>query len=211
MKIIALGLGIGSIVFVVSRYFIRRLRNSRNIRFSKVQYIVAYSQGIITSFLVLSMEQVTIIRIVLIAITIVLTAIDIIDNNTMIIPDGLLCILAGLVICYNVQYATIYSIENIIGMCIVSMPMLFINLYVIEAFGGGDIKLMIVIGLFLGWQKTLLTMVLATLLGGVYVCSMIVFKKTSNTFIPFAPYLCKSVLIAYFFSEQIWNWYFNIL
>jgi|AKYZ01.1.fsa_nt_gi Type II secretory pathway, prepilin signal peptidase PulO and related peptidases len=210
MKIIALGWGIGSIVLVIARYFIRRLRKSKNIRFSKVQYIVNYSQGVITSFLVLSTEQATILCIVLISIIIVLTAIDIIDNTTMIIPDGLLCILAGLVICYNVQYATIAIIENIIGMCIVSMPMLFINLFVVEAFGGGDIKLMIVIGLFLGWQKTLLTIVLATLLGGVYVSSMIVIKKTRNTYIPFAPYLCKSALIAYFFSEQIWNWYFNI-
>jgi prepilin signal peptidase PulO-like enzyme (type II secretory pathway) len=145
----------------------------------------------------------------LISIIIILIAIDIIDSMTMIIPNSLLCILVLLVICYTLQYSSITLIESVVGMLVVSMPMLLINRYVLEAFGGGDIKLMVVMGFFLGWKKVILTIILATLLGGVYASWLLVIKKTSSKYIPFAPYLCKSVLITMFFSERIISWYFG--
>lgn len=208
MKLIVLGLIIGSSVVAVSKYCLCQLLQIKVTGFSRIHYATAYIQGGIISFLLSNTKQTIIICIILILIISIIIAIDIIDSITMIIPNALLWILLLLVICYSIQRPTIMLIESVIGMLVVSMPMWLINRYVVEAFGGGDIKLMIVLGYFLGWQRVILTIVLATLLGGVYVGWLQYIKKASIKYIPFAPYLCKSALIALFFSERIINWYF---
>lgn len=209
MKTLVLGLIIGNSVFVISSYFICKLWNIKKIKFTKTHYVIAYSQGFIASFLLLNTMKMTILYMLLISIIIVLIAIDIIDSMTMIIPNGLLCILGLLVICHTLQYSSTTLIERVVGMLVVSVPMLLINRFVLEAFGGGDIKLMVVMGYFLGWKKVILTIILASLLGGVFASWLLVIKKTSSKYIPFAPYLCKSALIAMFFSDRIISWYFG--
>lgn len=67
--------------------------------------------------------------------------------------------------------------------------------------GGGDIKLLAMIGAFLGWQQSLLTLFLACILGGVI--GIMVKIKTKGSLIPFGPFIAVAAVISLFFSHQL--------
>ncbi len=77
-----------------------------------------------------------------------------------------------------------------------------------EAMGGGDIKLSAMVGAFLGWQLTLLSLFIGFLLGSVI--GIIVLMKTKGEIrdVPFGPFIALGALIALFFGQGILNWYF---
>jgi len=82
-----------------------------------------------------------------------------------------------------------------------------------DGMGGGDIKLLAMIGAFLGWQS-LLFVVLASSMGGsvVGVVAMLKQKKGGLTRIPFGPFLALAALAYLFLQEQInllWRWYLS--
>ena len=53
-------------------------------------------------------------------------------------------------------------------MFIISLPMFLMNQWVIESFGGGDIKLMFISGFLLGYVHILLAFCIAVIVGGLY-------------------------------------------
>lgn len=77
-----------------------------------------------------------------------------------------------------------------------------------EGMGGGDIKLLAMIGSFLGWQKTLLTLFLAvfvgSITGGIYVLAS---GKGKREPIPFGPFLSLGAIISIFAGEELIAWY----
>lgn len=79
-----------------------------------------------------------------------------------------------------------------------------------EGMGGGDIKLIAMIGAFLGWQGVLLTIFLAALSGSVIGLFMILVKGRSRAeMIPFGPYLVFGALTSLFWGSGIIKWYFS--
>ena len=70
-----------------------------------------------------------------------------------------------------------------------------------EALGGGDVKLMAMIGAFLGWQLTLLTFFLAPIFGSIVGIFMKV--RFSREIIPYGPYLSLASLISLIYGENI--------
>ena len=75
-----------------------------------------------------------------------------------------------------------------------------------EGMGGGDIKLIAMIGAFLGWKGALLTIFCASLLGTAG--GLIAMRKGSEglkTAVPFGPYLCAAALIARFLGDNFWS------
>lgn len=70
-----------------------------------------------------------------------------------------------------------------------------------ESMGGGDVKLMGMIGAFLGWQTALLTFFIAPFLGVVIGVANLLIKKEHT--IPYGPFLSLAALIALFFGSQI--------
>lgn len=81
-----------------------------------------------------------------------------------------------------------------------------------EGMGGGDVKLAALIGVFLGWQDVLLTLILASLSGGLIGVILILLKlKKRRDYIPFGPYLCLGALVALFFGKKIIGWYLGQL
>lgn len=74
--------------------------------------------------------------------------------------------------------------------------------------GGGDIKLMAMIGAFLGWKGVLMTTFAGSLLGSVVgVFLMVVMGKGRKTKIPFGPFLAVGALISLFTGREVLNWY----
>lgn len=70
-----------------------------------------------------------------------------------------------------------------------------------ESMGGGDVKLLAMIGAFLGPQKALLTFFLAPFLGIVIGVINLVTKKDHT--IPYGPFLSLAALLSLFWSDKI--------
>jgi leader peptidase (prepilin peptidase)/N-methyltransferase len=82
----------------------------------------------------------------------------------------------------------------------------------VEGMGGGDIKMLAMIGAFLGWQLTLLTLVLSSLLGSVIGVTLIVSRRGGlKSALPFGTFLALGALVASTFGEQILAWYMGRL
>ncbi len=75
-----------------------------------------------------------------------------------------------------------------------------------EAMGGGDVKLMAMIGSFLGLKLVLLTFFMAPFLGAVPGIILKI-RKGAET-IPYGPFLSMAALIAVFFGERIIRFFF---
>jgi len=72
-----------------------------------------------------------------------------------------------------------------------------------EAMGGGDIKMMAMVGGFLGWKGVLLTTFLGSLFGSVIGILLIILKgKERGSKIPFGPYLALGAVLSLFFGEE---------
>jgi prepilin signal peptidase PulO-like enzyme (type II secretory pathway) len=70
--------------------------------------------------------------------------------------------------------------------------------------GGGDIKLMAVIGIAIGWKLTLLALFLASLIGGGIGVALLLLKLvTRKEPVPFGPFLALGTLIAYFWGDNM--------
>ena len=93
------------------------------------------------------------------------------------IPNGLViaCIVPAAMAVFAFPDVTLT--ERLIGFFSVSLPLFAITLAVPGAFGGGDIKLMAVIGFFLGWKMSLTAFMLAVFSGGIYGIGLLLSKK----------------------------------
>ena len=76
-----------------------------------------------------------------------------------------------------------------------------------EGMGGGDIKMMGMVGAFLGWKAVLLTTFLGSLFGSIIGIGLMVFKgREKGSLIPFGPFLALGALVSLFFGQEILIW-----
>ncbi len=80
-----------------------------------------------------------------------------------------------------------------------------------EALGGGDIKLCAVMGLYLGWQKLLLALLVASLVGSAVLLILKSVRKESGKEYPFAPFLTAGFALSIFAGDAIVHWYLSLL
>ncbi|WP_313342852.1 A24 family peptidase [Sedimentibacter sp.] len=138
-----------------------------------------------------------------------LISISIIDIKHKIIPDSLN--VTGLFI--GITYIIINKqlLDSLIGAAIGFGLFLLIAL-ITNAMGGGDIKLMLVLGLIFGIKGILFITLFSFLIGAVISVILLSLRiKSRKDEIPFAPFISLSVLIYIFFGNEIINWYFTLL
>jgi leader peptidase (prepilin peptidase)/N-methyltransferase len=81
-----------------------------------------------------------------------------------------------------------------------------------EGMGGGDIKLLAMIGAMIGWQGILFTLFAASAIGTlVGIMAMIKAGKGMKLAIPFGPFLAAGAIIYLFFGQVLISWYVNLL
>ena len=81
-----------------------------------------------------------------------------------------------------------------------------------EAMGFADVKLATAAGLFLGWQKLILAMLIASVVGSfVLVILNRAKKQDKNTEYPFGPFIVGGILIAMLAGNPILTWYIGLL
>jgi len=145
-----------------------------------------------------------------------LIVITVIDLFHQIIPDAISLpgIGVGLLGSFIVPHITLLnSLKGMLlgggGLFIVAT--IYQWLFKREGMGGGDVKLLAMIGAFLGWRAVLLTILLSSLIGSITGIAFIALKgKDFKYAIPFGPFLSLGAAIALFFGEDIIEWYLYI-
>lgn len=80
-----------------------------------------------------------------------------------------------------------------------------------EGMGGGDIKLLAMMGAFFGWKSVMFIIFVSSLIGSVIgVTIMLIQKKDGKLAIPFGPFLASGAILYIFFGRQVINWYLSI-
>lgn len=98
----------------------------------------------------------------------------------------------------------------LLGM-VVSFAIFFI--FSFFGMGGGDMKLIAIVGLFLGFSNVLLSMVLSFYVGATLAIFILIFKKGKNklkTKVPFGPSITMATIITMLYGPQILNWFFGL-
>ena len=143
-----------------------------------------------------------------IVISCILIVISFIDLDNGIIPNRLVLLLLLWSIAWQLIHPNITLAAA--GTGLLAGGGLFYLIAVLSkgGMGGGDIKLMAVLGFALGWPLVLIVFLLAFLLGAaVGVILMLAGKKTRRDPLPFGPFIAISFLISVFWGVQIWQWY----
>lgn len=77
-----------------------------------------------------------------------------------------------------------------------------------EGMGGGDIKLLAMIGAVVGWQGVILTIFAASVTGTVIGGAMMIASgKNMKLAVPFGPFLAIGALIHVFYGQELISWY----
>ncbi len=138
-----------------------------------------------------------------------------VDIHHQIIPD--IISLPGIVVGFffsfvNSQLTWQSSLIGLLvgGGILYSIALLYFILRKQEGMGGGDIKLLAMIGAFLGWQSLLFVIFFSSLTGTIVgITAMAKQKKGGATRIPFGPFLSVAALFFLFFNAQI-LYYFKL-
>ncbi|MBA3035893.1 MAG: prepilin peptidase [Desulfobacterium sp.] len=81
-----------------------------------------------------------------------------------------------------------------------------------EGMGGGDIKLLAMIGSLTGWKGVLFTIFIASATGTLAgIAVMLKTKKGVKLAVPFGPFLSIGAILYILFGTEIISWYFNML
>lgn len=136
----------------------------------------------------------------------ILLVIFFIDLRHMIIPNGL--VVALLIVAIGWTLFDGNYLQHIIGFFAVSVPLLLIGIISKGGMGMGDVKLMAVIGLLLGWQNVLVALMVGAMIGSVIGLTLIGLKIIKRKEpVPFGPFLAVGIQIAMLFGNDIISWY----
>lgn len=151
----------------------------------------------------------------------ILVVAALIDWRHMEIPNGL--IIAILVLGVIQLAASIFTglfgswTSYVIGLFAGGLPLLLIALLCRlilkkEAFGGGDVKLMAVAGLVIGWKLVITSYVIGIITGAIFgVILLATGKKKRGDEIPFGPFLSLGIAASVFFGNELINWYLGLI
>lgn len=80
-----------------------------------------------------------------------------------------------------------------------------------EGMGMGDVKMLAMIGAFLGWQAVLLTLILSSLSGAIIGIGILATNRGSMRYaLPFGTFLALGALVAMLSGDAIFGWYLSL-
>lgn len=148
---------------------------------------------------------------------VLLAALFVYDIKWFLLPDKLVFVLIGLAL-VDAAFRVSLSGDNYLMYTlagVIPVAGLYGLLYFASKgkwVGFGDVKLGVFIGIALGWQKALLVLVIANLIGFLVVVPGLLSKKLSRTSkVPFGPFLIAAFVIAGLWGDAMITWYiFNV-
>jgi leader peptidase (prepilin peptidase)/N-methyltransferase len=80
-----------------------------------------------------------------------------------------------------------------------------------EGLGMGDVKMLAMVGAFLGWKLTLVTLMMASFSGSIVGVSLIALRRgTMKYALPFGTFLAMGAALAAVFGDTVLNWYVGL-
>jgi leader peptidase (prepilin peptidase)/N-methyltransferase len=146
-----------------------------------------------------------------------LIIISIIDLYHKIIPD--LLSIPGIIIGFGASFllARTHWADSLIGIIagggvLFLVAVIFERITGKEGMGGGDVKLLAMIGGWMGW-KSLPFILLMSSFSGVLIGggALLLSGKSHRTRIPFGPFLSLGALIYLFFGSELIDWYYGLI
>jgi len=147
----------------------------------------------------------------------IMIAITFIDWEHQIIPDplsigGTVLGWIGAAVCLHITL-----MQSVIGSLvgagvILAIAMLYKAARKVDGMGGGDVKLMAMIGAFLGWQMVFAVLFVAAFAGSVY--GVILLKRSNadgKTAVAFGSFLAPAAILMWFAGERLLALYFGTL
>jgi leader peptidase (prepilin peptidase)/N-methyltransferase len=149
--------------------------------------------------------------------TAALVTISLIDLHHQIIPDVLS--LPGIVVGLAVSplFSHLSWFDSVIGMIagggsLYLVAVIYHRLTGKEGMGGGDVKLLAMIGAWMGWQSLPLIVLISSLIGAIIGATFLLLAGQGlRVRIPFGPFLSLGALLYFFFGPQLTSWYFRLL
>ena len=146
-----------------------------------------------------------------------LLVITVIDLDHQIIPDAITLPGIGLGVLCAATVLPVSLADSIFG-GLVGGGILWVlawaspYLFGKEGMGGGDIKLLAMIGVFLGWKPALLTVMVGALVGSVVGIGLIACRVLRrDQYLPFGPFLAIGAVVSLFFHQDVFTWYRGLL
>jgi len=142
-----------------------------------------------------------------------LIVITVIDLYHQIIPDVISLPGIGMGLIASLILPQITFLNSLFGVLLGGGSLFLVAtcyqwLFKREGMGGGDVKLLAMIGAFLGWKAVILTILLSSLIGSITgILIMVVKGKDFKYAIPFGPFLSLGAVISLFYGQNIINWY----
>ncbi len=136
-----------------------------------------------------------------------LLILTLIDFKYMILPNILVLIVFVLGILYMLLVKRQY-LDSLFGILAGGGFFLLLFLVTRGNMGGGDIKLMAALGIWLGLKGTIMTTLFAFVIGAL--ASVVVLAKNGGgrkTAVPFGPFISLSTIISFCWCEDIIAWY----
>lgn len=142
-----------------------------------------------------------------------LVVITFIDLEHQIIPDAISIpgIIAGFAVSFFVP--SMRALDSFLGIilgagALFAVAEAYYRFAGKEGMGGGDIKLLGMIGAFLGWKGVIVTLLVGSFSGAAIGSAfMFIFRKDSKHPIPFGPFLAAGAVIYLYFGEALIRWY----
>lgn len=143
--------------------------------------------------------------------------IALIDWKIHIIPDWLVLAMIGnrlFFCCFEGGALLSRLFALLVGACSVSIPLLLLSVcmdHILkkDTMGGGDIKLLFALGMYMHWAEMLLLLFVGCVIALIYIFCMT--KKDKNSEFAFAPFLCCAWLFVFLFGENIFTWYLSLI
>jgi leader peptidase (prepilin peptidase)/N-methyltransferase len=141
-----------------------------------------------------------------------LLVITFIDWFHQIIPDvlsigGTVFGWVGSIVCLDISLIESFIGSLVGGGLLLVIALLYKAIRKINGMGGGDVKLMAMIGAFLGWKLIFPVLFLASLVGSVYGVFLMARGEGRKTAVAFGSFLAPSATVVYLVGPRLWNLY----
>jgi leader peptidase (prepilin peptidase)/N-methyltransferase len=140
-----------------------------------------------------------------------LVAVTFIDLDYQIVPDVIT--LPGMVIGVVLSSTILPTglLNSLVGLFLGGGLFYLVALFSRGGMGGGDIKLIAMIGSFAGWKAVLLTIFVSAFCGSILgICLMIFMGKSRKYPVPFGPFLALGAMISILWGNPIIYWYTHL-
>jgi leader peptidase (prepilin peptidase) / N-methyltransferase len=139
-----------------------------------------------------------------------------IDLDHQIIPDVISLPGIAVGLAFSLVSPLVTPMDALLGVLagggvLLAVAWLYQTLRGQEGMGGGDVKLLAMIGAFLGWQSIFVTLFVGSVIGSLIGVAVMAYQRADTKLaIPFGPFLACGALVYLFFGDRILAFYFGV-